>query len=99
MKIEIRHVEPEDFKEIQRLHAHPKVIWGTMQLPFPPVEIWRKRLAEKPDGLYGLVACIETKSVVICAYGSKQAPRGAGTSVGWAWRCPINGKEKGWVQR
>jgi putative acetyltransferase len=65
MKIDIRHVEPEDFKAIQELHTQPNVIFGTMQLPFPSAEPWRKRLAEKSDSLYGLVACIEEE---ICGF-------------------------------
>jgi putative acetyltransferase len=63
MKIEIRHAEPEDYKAIQQIHAQPRAIWGTLQLPFPPAELWKKRLAEKPDNLYSLVASVENDIV------------------------------------
>jgi len=33
-------------------------------LPFPSIEQWRKRLAEPPEGLFSLVACVENNEVV-----------------------------------
>jgi putative acetyltransferase len=30
-----------------------------MQMPFPSIEMWRQRLAEPPEGLFSLVACVE----------------------------------------
>jgi putative acetyltransferase len=59
MEIEVRHAEPEDYQAIHELHCQPQAIWGTLQLPFPSLEMWRKRLAEKPDALQTLVACVE----------------------------------------
>src|SRR5919108_2900921 len=63
MEIEIRHAEPDDYKAIQQIHAQPKAVWGTLQLPFPSAEMWKKRLTEKPDRLYSLVACVENEIV------------------------------------
>src|SRR5688572_17852623 len=40
MKIEIRRVEPGDHKAVQHVHAQPKAVWGTLQLPFPSEEEW-----------------------------------------------------------
>lgn len=53
----IRRVEPSDYEALQRLYTGAKVVWGTLQLPYPAIEMWRKRLAEPPEGLFGLVAC------------------------------------------
>jgi putative acetyltransferase len=64
MTITIRRVEPTDYEAIHQIFAGPQVIWGTLQLPFPSVEFWRKRLAEPPEGLFGLVACVEKNEVV-----------------------------------
>lgn len=61
--IVIRRVEPEDFQGLQRIHAQPRAVWGTLQLPFPSVQLWRKRLAEQTDNVYGLVACAEQELV------------------------------------
>jgi len=55
----IRRAEPGDCEAMCRLFSNPKVIWGTLQLPFPSAEVWRKRLAEPPEGFYNLVACVE----------------------------------------
>ena len=63
MSITIRRVEPTDFVALHQIFSGPQVVWGTLQLPFPSVEAWRKRLAEPPEGLFGLVACIETEVV------------------------------------
>ncbi|HTP02250.1 MAG TPA: GNAT family N-acetyltransferase [Anaerolineales bacterium] len=54
----VRRAEPGDYEAITRLFSGPKVVRGTLQLPFPFAEAWRKRLAEPADGYYGLVACV-----------------------------------------
>ncbi len=63
MTITIRRVEPADFEALQHVYSGPKVIWGTAQLPYPSVEMWRKRLAEPPEGMFGIVACIDDQVV------------------------------------
>ncbi len=55
--IRIRHAEPADYEAVRRVYEGPRAVWGTMQLPFPSAERWRKRLAEAPEGTYTLVAC------------------------------------------
>ncbi len=57
--IEIRHTEPADYQAVQAILSQPKAIWGTLQVPFPSVEVWKKRMAEQPENLYGLVACVD----------------------------------------
>ncbi len=63
MDIVIRRVEPGDYQAAQRIFAGPKVIWGTLQMPYPSVEMWRKRLAEPPEGFVNLVACVNDEVV------------------------------------
>ena len=63
MTVTIRSTEPSDYEALGRIFACPRVVWGTLQLPFPSVEQWRKRLAEPPQGLFGLVACVEKEVV------------------------------------
>jgi putative acetyltransferase len=53
----IRGLEPSDFESISRIYTMPKVIYGTLQIPFQSTEYWRKRLSEPQEGLYSLVAC------------------------------------------
>jgi len=61
--IVIRRTEPEDYEAVRQVLAGPKAVWGTLQLPFPSAEMWRKRLAEPPEGLFSLVACVEGEVV------------------------------------
>lgn len=49
MELIIKQAEPGDFEAVQRIYAGQKAIAGTLQLPFPSLELWRKRLAEYPE--------------------------------------------------
>jgi putative acetyltransferase len=64
MAITIRRAEPNDYEAVYKILAGPKAVWGTLQLPYPSVEQWRKRMAEPREGLYSLVACVENDEVV-----------------------------------
>ena len=54
--IGIRRVEPRDADALHALYSSPGAMAGTLQLPFPSAEMWRKRLAEWPADDYMLVA-------------------------------------------
>lgn len=58
MNITIRRAEPDDYEALYKIFTGPKVIWGTLQLPFPSREVWRNRLAESEEGKYSLVAVV-----------------------------------------
>lgn len=55
MTISTRAAEPNDYDAIQQIFVGPKVIWGTLQLPFPSAEIgaseWPKHPRELSDWL------------------------------------------------
>jgi putative acetyltransferase len=55
--VSIRHAEPADAEALHRIFTSPRVIEGTLQLPLPSAEMWRKRISEMPESLYSLVAC------------------------------------------
>ena len=59
----VRRAEPDDYKSMHQVWAGPKAVWGTLQLPFPSAELWRKRLAEPPEGTFNLVACAENEII------------------------------------
>ena len=59
----IRRAEPNDYENVRQVYAGPKAIRGTLQLPFPSAENWRKRLAEPPEGTFNLVVCAENDIV------------------------------------
>jgi L-phenylalanine/L-methionine N-acetyltransferase len=59
MTIQIRHAEPADAEAIARIFSAPRAAWGTLQLPYASIESYRKRLTDRPEGQYQLVALIE----------------------------------------
>jgi len=63
MPITIRSAEPGDYEAIHKIFLGPKVIWGTLSMPFQSTEMWRKRLSETPPGTFQLVACHEQEIV------------------------------------
>jgi L-phenylalanine/L-methionine N-acetyltransferase len=63
VNIVVRRTEPADYEAMQKIFAGPLVVWGTLQLPYPSVEVWRTRLAETDPGQYRLVAVVEKEVV------------------------------------
>ncbi|MBM3127826.1 MAG: GNAT family N-acetyltransferase [Chloroflexi bacterium] len=63
MNLTIRRAEPGDYEAIHKIFTCPKVIWGTLQIPYPSLEQWRKKIAEPPEGFYSLVACVDSDVV------------------------------------
>lgn len=76
MKVTVRHAEPEDYRAIREIHAQPRATWGTLQLPFPSEEKWKKRLQEPPQGMYSLVACVNGDIVgCLALWPESRSPR------------------------
>jgi putative acetyltransferase len=63
MTIQIRRAEPGDYRAVQQVHAQPKALRGTLQLPFPSEEMWKKRLEQADEQTYSLVACADGEVV------------------------------------
>ena len=63
MTIVIRATEPADFDAIRETMAQPLAYAGTLQVPLPSAEMWKKRLAELPAGDHTLVAEVDGKVV------------------------------------
>jgi L-phenylalanine/L-methionine N-acetyltransferase len=59
----IRHAEPDDYEALHQIFSGSRVIEGTLQLPLPSAQMWLKRLSEKPESLFALVACVEGEVV------------------------------------
>jgi putative acetyltransferase len=90
--ITIRRAELSDAEAIQATFATPKAMAGTLQLPFPTVEMWRRRLADVPAEDFLLVA--EVAGEVVGNLGlhlASKSPRrrhagGIGMSVRDDWQ-------------
>lgn len=63
MRITVRHAEPDDYESLHRIFSSPKAIAGTLQLPLPSAQTWRKRLSEPHEEDYSLVACVDGEVV------------------------------------
>jgi putative acetyltransferase len=55
MNVVIRAAEATDAEALARLYNSPRVVWGTLQLPYTSVEARRRRLEPQPGG-HALVA-------------------------------------------
>src|SRR4051812_50117713 len=63
MDIQIRRIEPGDYKAVQQIFNLPKSMRGTLRLPYPSEEMWKERLAKSAPDHFGLVACVEGQIV------------------------------------
>ena len=61
--LQIRRAVPDDYAALYEIFSGPKAFAGTLQLPYPSLEEWRKKLAEPPEGLYNLVALVGDRVV------------------------------------
>jgi len=57
--ITVRRAEVRDAEAFQSTFASPGAMAGTLQLPFPSAEMWRKRIAEFPADDFLLVAEVD----------------------------------------
>jgi putative acetyltransferase len=54
--LHIRRAEPDDCTAIYEIYSCPRAYAGTLQLPYPSLEIWRQRLSRQDEGLFSIVA-------------------------------------------
>jgi putative acetyltransferase len=59
----IRRAEPDDCKALYEIFTASTVYAGTLQLPYPSREYWRRQLSENVDSVYNLVGVIEGRIV------------------------------------
>lgn len=55
--ITIRRAEPEDYAAVQAIYAMPRAQAGTLQLPFPSLDLWRQRMQAVDPNAHLLLAC------------------------------------------
>ena len=61
--LKIRRAEPDDYLAVYEMFTSREVYEGTMQLPHPSREYWRKRIGQSPDEIYTLVALVDERIV------------------------------------
>jgi len=75
VNIVVRHAEPEDYRELQRIYSGRRAVAGTLQLPLQSEEKLRNRLSEMPEGTHHLVACVDGEVVGELGLGVSTNPR------------------------
>jgi putative acetyltransferase len=93
----IRRAEPGDYGALHQIFMGPKAMWGTLQMPFPSIENWRKRMAEPAADFFSLLACVENEvvgSLGLHTFASRPRRRHAGR-IGMAVRDDWQGKGAG----
>ncbi|MBL8515841.1 MAG: GNAT family N-acetyltransferase [Betaproteobacteria bacterium] len=63
MTVLIRHAEPDDYEGMRDVMNQPLAMAGTLQLPFPSLEMWKQRIAETKDTDKRLVAVMDGRIV------------------------------------
>jgi L-phenylalanine/L-methionine N-acetyltransferase len=80
--LKIRRAEPGDYLSVYEMFCCPRVVAGTLQLPYASREEWRRRLAEPPEGRCNLVAVVGERVVGLLGidtFPNKPRRRHAGT--------------------
>src|SRR5262249_12670587 len=78
----IRRAEADDYSAIYDIYSCPKAYAGTLQLPYPSREHWRRRLGDPDEGTYQLVAVVGEQVVGMLGlhtFPSRPRRRHAGT--------------------
>lgn len=90
----IRAAEPSDAEAVRRIYAAPRAQAGTLQLPFPGTESWRRRLSAPMPGQHFLVAEVDGEVVgQIGLYTHPDSPRRAhAASIGMGVRDDWRGR-------
>ena len=58
MELVVRRAEPGDYEGVARNFTDESAYSGTLQLPLPSFEMWRRRMADPGEGHYVFVACV-----------------------------------------
>jgi putative acetyltransferase len=73
--LKIRRAEADDCTAIAEMFSSPNVYSGTLQLPYPSREYWRRRLTENSDKVYTLVGLSDDRVVGMVSVVTFDRPR------------------------
>jgi len=73
--LKIRRAEADDCQGLHEIFTSPQVYPGTLQVPYPSKEYWRKRVTENLEHSYYLVAVIDDRIVGMVSVDTFTRPR------------------------
>jgi len=73
--LKIRRAEADDCQGLHEIFTSPQVYPGTLQVPYPSKEYWRKRVTENLEHSYYLVAVIGDRIVGMVSVDTFTRPR------------------------
>src|ERR1044071_5388887 len=71
----MRLAEADDCTAIAEMFISPKVYSGTLQVPYPSREYWRRRLTENAEHVHTLVGLIDDRVVGMVSAVTSERPR------------------------
>jgi len=82
----VRAMNADDWRDLGEIWTHPRVCWGTLQIPFQSEDEIRKKVETAPEGMYRLVAEVDGRAVGASTLRRGHSPRirhvaGCGVSV------------------
>jgi putative acetyltransferase len=96
LSVTIRRAEPDDYEAFCRIYQDESAYSGTLQLPFPSRDMWRKRLAEPVEGDFVFAAVVGNEVVGNAGlHHFKQARRAHAMHLGIAVRSDFQSKGVG----
>ena len=76
MGIVVRAAEPDDYAALRETMSQPEARRGTLQLPLPSLESWKRRIADMPASDHFLVAELDGQVVGnLGLHGVSRSPR------------------------
>lgn len=77
MDIAIRRAEPSDFEAIREIFEGSRAVAGTLQIPFPSDDAWRKALSDPQANHHSLLAIVKERIVAQIGIHPVSRPRRA----------------------
>ncbi|MFM2479622.1 GNAT family N-acetyltransferase [Celerinatantimonas sp. MCCC 1A17872] len=75
MEVKIRRAESADAIAIKEIYECENAYTGTLQLPYPSLETWEKRVSNQPENIYHYVALLDGEIVGNIGFEVCKSPR------------------------
>ncbi|HEY1015884.1 MAG TPA: GNAT family N-acetyltransferase [Herpetosiphonaceae bacterium] len=95
LDIVIRALEPEDYADLATIFGGPHVVAGSLHLPFPAQDLWRRRIENPETEIPRLVAAVEGMVVGVATLDVGEGRRRHSANIDMAVRDDYQGRGVG----